>query len=281
VRSKKFNEVRPYTYWIKHKETGIKYVGLRYRNIKFNRTPLEDFGIHYFTSGKKLKEEFKANPNNFKTKLLFTYDSVKEAIAHELELTEKAKDNKRYTNLVSYPSFVYTPEVRKKMSLYQSNKPAETIRKMSEAAMGKRHSEETKRKLSEAAKGKKHSGKTKRKMSEARQNISEETKRKMSEAAMGNTRLKGKKFSEETKRKMSEAAKGKKHSGETKRKISEAAKGRKSSPRSEETKRKISEAMKGKKKKPFSEEHKRKIGEAVKKREAAKKVQATLSGQSS
>jgi hypothetical protein len=48
MRSKKFNEVRPYTYWIKHLETGIKYVGLRYRNVKFKRTPLEDFGTSLF-----------------------------------------------------------------------------------------------------------------------------------------------------------------------------------------------------------------------------------------
>ena len=65
MRSKKFNEVRPYTYWIKHLETGIKYVGLRYRNVKFKRTPLEDFGIYYFTSG-NLKEEFKENPKSFR-----------------------------------------------------------------------------------------------------------------------------------------------------------------------------------------------------------------------
>jgi hypothetical protein len=88
MRSKKFNEVRPYTYWIKHLETGIKYVGLRYRNVKFKRTPLEDFGTCYFTTG-KLKKQFKANPKSFKTKLLFTYDSIEEAIAHELELTKK------------------------------------------------------------------------------------------------------------------------------------------------------------------------------------------------
>ena len=136
MRSKKFNEVRPYTYWIKHKETGIKYVGLRYYNIKFNRTPLQDFGIRYFTTG-KLKKEFKANPNNFNTKLLFTYDSVKEAIDHELELTAKAKDNNRYANLASYPHIPATPEVR---------------RKISEGNKGKKYSNEVRKRLSELAK---------------------------------------------------------------------------------------------------------------------------------
>ena len=101
MKSKKFNEVRPYTYWIQDLETGMKYVGRRHHNIRLKRTPLEDFGIYYFTSGKKLKKKFKANRNGFKVKLLFTYDSVEESIAHELELTDKAKDNKRYANLVS------------------------------------------------------------------------------------------------------------------------------------------------------------------------------------
>lgn len=136
MRSKKFNEVRPYTYWIKHLETGIKYVGLRYHNIKFNITPLQDFGIHYFTTG-KLKKKFKANPSDFKTKLLFTYDSIQEAIAHELELTAKAKNNNRYANLASYPHIPATPEVR---------------RKISEGNKGKKHSNEVRKRLSELAK---------------------------------------------------------------------------------------------------------------------------------
>ena len=202
MKSKKFNEVRPYTYWIQDRETGVKYVGLRYFNIKLKRTPLNDFGIYYFTSGQKLKKEFKANPSNFKTKLLFTYDSIEEAIAHELELTDIAKDNKRYANLSSFPRFLYTPEV---------------IQKMSEAQKGKKRkpfTEEHKRKMSKARKN--------------RPPHSEETKKKMSESGKGkNNSFFGIKHSEETKRKMSEARKGRKHSEEAKRKISEALKGRK------------------------------------------------------
>ena len=73
MKSKKFNEVRPYTYWIQNIATGIK--------------------------------------------LLFTYDGIEEATAHELELTGKAKDNKRYANIRSYPSVSWTPEIRRKASL--------------------------------------------------------------------------------------------------------------------------------------------------------------------
>jgi len=115
VKSKKFNEVRPYTYWIQDLETRIKYVGLRYNNIRLKRTPLEDFGIYYFTSG-ELEDDFKANPNGFKIKLLSTYDSIEEAIAHELELTSLAKNKNSYANEASYPHILATPEIRRKIS---------------------------------------------------------------------------------------------------------------------------------------------------------------------
>ena len=265
MRSKKFNEVRPYTYWIKHLETGIKYVGLRYRNIRKNRSPLEDFGVHYFTHG-KLKEEFETNPNNFKTKLLFTYDSVKEAISHELELTKKIIKNNRYANIRSYPQAFATPEVRKKMAEAKKGKKREPFskehkRKISESNKGRIVSDETKKKLSEINKGK---------------IISDKTRKKLSEAHQGKIRP------SEIGRKISEVKKGKKHSEETKRKLSEVAKKIKIS---KETRRKMLETRMrniraGKIITKHSEETKRKISETLKKR-AAKKAQAKLSGQSS
>jgi len=230
MKSKNFNEVRAYTYWIQDLETGIKYVGLRYNNIRLNRTPLNDFGIYYFTSG-ELEDDFKANPKGFKIKLLSTYDSIEEAIVHELELTSIAKGKKSYANIASYPHFVATPEVR---------------RKMSEARKGKKMPAESIRKISKKMKGIK------------RPPMSEEHKRKVSETKTGK---KIGPHSEEHKRKLSEANKGKKHSEETKRKTSEALKGRKKKPFSEEHKRKIGEASKGRK---HSEEHKRKISKIMK-----------------
>ena len=193
MKSKNFNEVRPYTYWIQDLETKIKYVGVRYQNIRLKRTPTEDFGIYYFTSG-VLEVDFKANPKSFKKKLLSTYDSIEEAIAHELELTSLAKGKKSYANIASYPHILATPEVR---------------RKISKAQKGKKKSEEHKRKVSEAKMGKKigpHSGEHKRK-------LSEEHKRKIGEAS------KGRKHSEETKRKTSEALKGKKRGKYKKRNV--------------------------------------------------------------
>ena len=108
MKSKKFDEVKPYTYWIQNISTGIKYVGLRYKNISLKKTPLEDFGIYYFTSG-KLKKEFKQNPKKFKTKLLFTYDDIEEARKHEQELTKKIykKYTKRKTVAPPICHFIY------------------------------------------------------------------------------------------------------------------------------------------------------------------------------
>lgn len=45
----------PYVYLVTNKITNEFYYGSRYRNIKLNRTPTEDFWIHYFTSSKNVK----------------------------------------------------------------------------------------------------------------------------------------------------------------------------------------------------------------------------------
>ena len=301
MRSKKFNEVRPYTYWIKHLETGIKYVGLRYSNIKYNRTPLEDFGIHYFTSGKKLKKEFKANPNNFKTKLLFTYDSVEEAINHELELTGKAKDNNRYANLASFPYFVLGPRTE------------ETKRKMSKAQKGyvsklgiKITCQECNKELIKNSFQQKFCSKkcydkkyrpyivienefciccNQKFLPKRRRNTEFCSKKCYDKIRNLSKSKKGRMHSEETKRKLSEAHKGKSLSEETKRKISEAHKGKRLSKEHIIRLRKNAEAMRGKqgnrKGVKLSEETRRKMSEAQQRRRSAKKAQATLSGQSS
>lgn len=248
MRSKKFDEVKPYTYWIQNISTGIKYVGLRYRNIKKNRSPLEDFGIHYFTSG-ELKKEFKKYPENFKTKILYTYDNIEEAIAHELKLTSKAKDNNRYANIASYPHIVHTEEVRKKISLAQiGNKvnvgrkqTAEHVKNNLKARRHYKPSVETKRKIALALRGHKPS---------------EEARKKMSLTRMGR---KGTPWTEEQRKKQILSRLGKPLSEDHKRKLSLAKIGNKNRlgiKHPEEIKRKISLSLKGK---PLSKEHKRKL----------------------
>ena len=163
MSGKDFNSVKPYVYWIKNNITGIKYIGVRSANVKLNKTPVQDLGKTYFSSG-KLKKEFKKNTNNFRIKLISTFNTIKEAIDFEKKQTKKIYKNKRYANIGSFPATDFTPEV---------------LKKMSEAQKGKKHSEEHKRNMT----GKKRSEETKRKMSEAQKGhkASEETKRKMSQ----------------------------------------------------------------------------------------------------
>ena len=54
---KEFNKVKPYVYWIKNNITGIKYFGVRWANININKTPIQDLGKTYFSSG-RLKKDF-------------------------------------------------------------------------------------------------------------------------------------------------------------------------------------------------------------------------------
>ena len=52
MRTKEFDKVKPYVYWIKNNITGVKYFGVRWANINKNRTPIQDLGKVYFSSGK-------------------------------------------------------------------------------------------------------------------------------------------------------------------------------------------------------------------------------------
>ena len=141
---KDFNSVKPYVYWIKNNNTGIKYFGVRWDNVRQKKTPIQDFGKAYFSSG-KLKNDFKKNPENFETKLIATFDTIEEARDYELKQTKKIYKNKRYANASAYPAIINKIHPMK----------------------GKTHSEEVRRKLSEANIGKKLDKEHRRKISEA------------------------------------------------------------------------------------------------------------------
>ena len=263
MKGKDFNSVKPYVYWIKNNTTGIKYFGLRWKNVNLSKTPMEDIGKTYFSSG-KLKKDFKENPRNFKIKLIATFDTKEEARDYESKQTKKLIKKKRYANISSYPAFVITPEVRRKMSLAQKkaqqDKSEEHKRKISQTLKGripwnkgKKMSEEFSRKISKITKGRK---------------LSEEHKRKIG------LKHKGKKLSEEQKRKMALISGARKHTEETKRKIALISKGRK---HTEKTKQKMSVSRLGPKNPFFGGKHnkeaKRKISESSKTMWKRKKMQ--------
>ncbi len=122
MQHKKFSEYYPYSYLLIRLSDNKKYIGVRYANVKRNKTPEEDFGIHYFTSG-VLKKEFKKNPSNFTFRLLWTFDTLDELFDWEKKVVLKAckredfanrgwamqyKDNPKIGKLIS--EGLYTPD---------------------------------------------------------------------------------------------------------------------------------------------------------------------------
>ena len=59
-----------YVYKVTNKTTGEFYIGSRKLNVKFNRTPEQDFLYYYFTSG-ALRKELKRNPDAFDYQILY------------------------------------------------------------------------------------------------------------------------------------------------------------------------------------------------------------------
>jgi len=110
-----------------------------------------------------------------------------------------------------------------------NGKPCEeTVRRMSEAQLGKIHTEESKQKMSEAKKGDKHPmyGKTGEKSHSYGKTHTEETIRKISEAQKGEKCFwYGKTHSDESKQKVGDKNRGKTRSKETKQKHSDSTKG--------------------------------------------------------
>jgi len=102
MKHRNYSQVYPYTYYIKRLSDGLQYHGVRFGNVKCNKTPMDDFGIYYFTSG-KFKSEFKLNPRNFKWKIKWTFDSCEEALLHETHVNERLKYKLSWIN--SYGKF--------------------------------------------------------------------------------------------------------------------------------------------------------------------------------
>jgi hypothetical protein len=116
MKHKKFNEVYAYTYYLRRKSDGKQYHGVRVGNIKCNRTPVEDMGIHYFSSG-KFKREFKANISNFEWKLCFTFDTPDEAIIHEGRVNEVASKLDTWMNAYGKYIPVLTSKISRETTL--------------------------------------------------------------------------------------------------------------------------------------------------------------------
>jgi hypothetical protein len=226
MKSKNINRVKPYCYILTRLSDGMRYHGLRWDNIRYNRTPKEDFGIFYFTSRASLKKEFKNNKDNFKFKITYTFDSKKEAQEYEKKFNKRIIKDKKWLNQSAYPHLI------------QSEEGKERIR---QSRIGKKLSKETIKKIIESGTGLKRSKKTKIKMSKAQRSLNKKlslkTKKKISDKKKSLYRTgvlvpynKGTKLSSKIRKKISRSLKGtrkgkknpfygKKHSKETLAKI--------------------------------------------------------------
>ncbi len=254
----------PYTYLIRHKETGKMYHGSRTSKKANPGELLKENG--YLTSSRIVKNIIKEGGlDSFEIVNIEIFNTPDEArLAEELYHKEyDVEGNVCYFNRHNaggkFHFTQHTDEGRKRISEshkgnnYKLGKKesVETRKKKSLARQGeknpnygKKASEETRRKNSEGQKGKIISEEHKQKLRDWNKlhggsflgkNHSEETKKKISEKA------KGRKDTEETKKKKSAASTGRFHTDETKKKLSAIHKGK---SKSLETKRKLSDSAK-------------------------------------
>lgn len=115
MKSKSFDKVLPYCYFITRISDGMKYVGIRYANVKKNLTPTEDFARVYFTSG-RLKKDFKSNPENYKFRLVYTFEDINELMEWERSVTLRIYKRKDWANNGWGTNFGDNPEIGKLIS---------------------------------------------------------------------------------------------------------------------------------------------------------------------
>ncbi len=274
MQTKKFNKIKPYSYLVTRLSDNKKYFGIRWSNVRFNRTPIEDFGKYYFTSHKTLKLKFKKQPKRYKFTLVNTFDSKEEAINHEVKFNKKIIYDDNWLNKAAFPVMVneinpmqgrsHTDEIKKRISKLNTGRkftkkararmrkaqlgrkhPIEVIEKIRKSNQGKKLSKSTIKKISKSKKGTKLTKKHKKLLSKIfkGRKVSIETRKRMSKAQSGeNNPMYGKKLTKEHRKKISEGGKGLKRSEETKKRMRKSFKGR---IISKATRKKISQSKMG------------------------------------
>ena len=122
MKSKEFNKVKPYTYFIKRKSDNLKYHGVRWAN---KIAPLSDFSFIYFGSSKSDKdfcEEFKRNKDNFFYKICWTFNSIEEARNYETKINKKIYKRFDWVNKNAFPAIFLDEDSKKKISISKKGK---------------------------------------------------------------------------------------------------------------------------------------------------------------
>lgn len=121
MKHKQFNDVYPYTYFLTRISDNIKYHGVRYGNVSNNTSPINDFGISYFTSG-SLADDFKLNPQNYKFKLCWTFDSPDEALNYEYKVNKRVVGRVDWANRSYGRTYIPSPDAFAKGQLKRIKK---------------------------------------------------------------------------------------------------------------------------------------------------------------
>ena len=230
MKSKDFNSPKPYIYMIKIIKadwTDKKYYfGLRWENVSLKRSAINDFGISYFTSQKKLKKDIKLNKENYELILKWTFDDIDEAINYEHKINQRLIHRPNWLNKAAYPQIKHDSKDRQEISKRLTGRKlkTETKERISKSKklfyknakyfvhpmLGKKRTPGERKKISDALlKTDKHPTRGKKR--------SKETREKISKKNMGYKhtleaieKMKNRVVSEETKEKLKFANLGKK-----------------------------------------------------------------------
>ena len=178
-----------YTYLIGWTDQDRWYYGVRWENVKSQRTPENDFWTYYKTSSKPVKHmiAFVGEPDYISIDK--TFESIEEAIEYETKvLTEMdVLNNDEWLNQNISGAIIQTEETKRKIGLIHKgkklskkvkNKMSESTKGENHPMYGKFHSEETKEKISKKVKGENHPFYGKKHSEETKQKISKSKKEK-------------------------------------------------------------------------------------------------------
>ena len=225
MKSKEFDKVKPYTYFITRLSDNKKYHGVRISN---KISPKKDFGIKYFgSSTDSFCDQFKKNPKKFKFRICWTFSDKKEAGIYEVKVNRRIYKKSDWANKSAFPFINIDDDVRKKISLAKIGKNTGSLNHF----FGKKHSRESIKKIKQKTKGRKLTG-----------------CQRLAIIYSNLTRV----YGEKTIRKLSKINKGKKFPKSFGEKISKSRLGIKLSP---EHKIAIGKGVKGKKNGMFNKTH--------------------------
>ena len=118
---------KAYTYLLKFKPENKFYYGVRFKNVRLNRHPEDDFMIHYTTSSEQINNLIiEHGVDAFEWEIRKTFDTADQAIAWETKVLSRAKVLKRQNiwynaNVAGYKT--PTPSGRKVISETHKDKP--------------------------------------------------------------------------------------------------------------------------------------------------------------